>query len=31
LGNSNFNAYYLHLEVMEMVRVLDRSHKIIKD
>jgi hypothetical protein len=31
LGNSNFKAYYLHLDFMEMVRVLDRSHKTIRD
>jgi len=31
LGNSNFKAYYLHLDFMEMVRVLETSHKTIKD
>jgi hypothetical protein len=30
-GNSNFKDYYPHLDFMEMVRVLDRSHKTIKD
>jgi len=30
-GNSNFKAYYIHLDFIEMVRVLDRSHKTIKD
>jgi hypothetical protein len=29
--NTNFEAYYLHLDFMEMVRVLERSHKIIKN
>jgi hypothetical protein len=29
--NSNFKAYYFYLDFMEMVGVLDRSHKIIKD
>jgi hypothetical protein len=30
-GNSNFKAYYLLLDIMGMVRVLDRSHRTIKD
>ena len=30
-GNTNFKAYYLHLDLMKMVRVLDRSHRTIKD
>ena len=32
-GNSNLKAYYryVHLDFMDMVRVLDRSHKTIKD
>jgi hypothetical protein len=30
-GKSNFKDYYLQLDFMEMVRVLDRSHKSIKD
>jgi len=29
-GNSNFKAYYLHLDIMEMVSVLVTSHKTIK-
>jgi len=28
-GNSNFKAYYLQLDFMEMVSDLDRSHKTI--
>jgi len=29
-GNSNFKAYYHNLDFMEMVSVLDMSHKTIK-
>jgi len=29
-GNRKFKAYYLHLDIMEMVIVLDMSHKSIK-
>jgi len=30
-SNSNFKAYYLRLDFIEMVRVLDRSLKTVKD